>query len=435
MFQTTSLDYEKYIKLLSEMISHTEKLQNNPPNLIPQEELIADIVTRELKDCPNISIKRFEYVQKRPNLVIKYENYQNEDHNNINRKSMGFIGSHMDVVPAELSEWDHPPFSLTIDDTDPDILWGRGTTDCLGHVAMLTILLKSLSVNCVKLDYILGVVFIADEENGDDPTIGITHLAADGELDFLKSGPVYWVDSSDIFPTVGSGTGMGWELTVTGKRGHSGIPFNAINPVVFAMSATLGMMEEFNLHFPALPIEKEYKYQCSSNIKPTQLKETTGSINQITSSVTVLGDVRATPFYDWKKIRSTMNNYIDSLNIDPMRLPSFHENFPYKLDDGSRVRFDLKWLKEPYIGVACDMKSIGFKMLSDATMKVHGSMDFTSCCGSLPLISTLNDMGFDMQIIGYGVDKAYHANNEFCKFSWMKEGYDIIKLIICMYSD
>jgi acetylornithine deacetylase len=432
MFQNSSLNYEEYVKLLSEMISHTEKLQNNPPSQIPQEGLIADIVTRELKDCSNISVKRFEYIQRRPNLVIKYENFRDD---NKNSKSIGFIGSHMDVVPAELSEWNHNPFILTIDEKNPDILWGRGTTDCLGHVAMLTMLLKSLSMNDVKLDYTLGVVFIADEENGDDPTIGITHLAQNRELEFLKNGPVYWVDSSDIFPTVGSGTGMGWELTVTGKRGHSGIPFNAINPVIFAMSATTGMMEEFKLHFPALPIEKEYKYQCSSNIKPTQLKETSGSINQITSCATIQGDVRATPFHDWKKIRSIMNTYIESLNEDPTKLPSFHENFPYKLDDGSKVRFELKWLKEPYIGVACDMKSIGFKMLSDATMKVHGSMDFTSCCGSLPLISTLKDMGFDIQIIGYGVDEAYHANNEFCKFSWMKEGYDILKLIISSYSN
>ncbi len=42
----------------------------------------------------------------------------------------------MDVVPANPDEWTHDPFTFRVDGDD---LYGRGTTDCLGHVALVTV--------------------------------------------------------------------------------------------------------------------------------------------------------------------------------------------------------------------------------------------------------------------------------------------------------
>jgi acetylornithine deacetylase len=442
----TTLDYEQYVTLLSTMVGCSEKLQNKPPLLIPQEKLIADIVIAWLedavKDNKHISFKKIEYVPGRPNLVIRYENFPDDLDTQPCKgtkawmpKSIGFIGSHMDVVPADPKEWKHYPFKLTVDEQDPDILWGRGTTDCLGHVAMLTMLLINLAKNNIKLRFTVGVVFIADEENGDDPEIGVMHLARAGELEFLKHGPVYWLDMSDTFPTVGTGTGMTWELTVNGKRGHSGIPFNSINPVIFAMQATLGMLKVFENICPEHPLDRVYKYPCSSNMKPTQWKATSGSINQITSSAIVQGDIRLTPFYNWRDIRETLGQYVDSLNRDPAQLSPYCNKFPHSLDDEqkSRVTFHLKWLGDPYLGALCSMDSIGFKLISDATLKFHGLMDIQSCTGSLPVIASLLAAGFDMQIMGYGNGDAYHANNEYCRFSSMSTGYCILHHILVSY--
>lgn len=431
---STSLDRDEYITLLSKMIACTDKLQNKPPKLIPNEQLIADIVMNELKECDHISIELKTHVESRPNMIIKYTNFSKKFDG---KKSMGFVGSHMDVVPANPKEWKYNPFELTVDKHDPDILWGRGTTDCLGHVAMLTLLLKNLSKNKIQLDYLLGVVFIADEEDGKDINIGITKLENDGHLDFLKNGPVYWVDVSDTYPTVGTGTGMSWELTVTGKRGHSGMPHNAINPIIPAMDAVSEMLKIFKQHFPKHEKDNIYKYQCSSNMKPTQIKETVGSINQITESVTIQGDVRLTPFYDWKHVHKVMNSYIENINNDPSKLPSHHECFHNELNDvmKSKIKFELKWLGNPFVGIACDMESDGFKLLAKATEKVKGDMRVTSITGSLPLIANLYASGMDMQMIGYGCGEVYHANNEYCRFSGMSDGYDIIKYIITNYSN
>ena len=54
--------------------------------------------------------------------------------------------------------------------------------------------------------------------------IGIDELEKQGELRFLKDGPLYWVDSANFGPTLGTGGMCAWELTVNGKKFHSGFP-------------------------------------------------------------------------------------------------------------------------------------------------------------------------------------------------------------------
>lgn len=438
MNSNQTLDRDQYVKLLSEMIAHTQQLQNQPPSNIPEEKLIADIVKRELREYKMIDIEEVQYVEKRSNLIIKYTNFSDDYDYQKNPKSLGFIGSHMDVVPANPEEWDRNPFELIVDEQDPDILWGRGTTDCLGHVALLTLILKNLAINDVKLNYVLGVVFIADEEHGQDPTIGIPQLAKESKLDFLKNGPTYWVDASDAFPTVACALGMKWELNVSGKRGHSGMPYNAINPVLISFDVVQSMLKVFKNHFPAHPGEIEYNYPCSSNMKPTQLIGTNGSVNQIPENVCVMGDVRLTPFYDHREVKRILDEHIldlnNNMNQDPSPLPQLHESFPLQLDNGkTKAKIELKWPGEPYKGILCDMKGIGFKLLEKATKSVMGDMKIVSCNGSLPLISELQEEGLDLQIIGYGVGDVYHANNEYCRFSGMNNGYQIMLDVIRNY--
>ena len=66
-------------------------------------------------------------MEGRGNIIVRYPGTTSA--------TTSFVGSHMDVVPADPSGWDRDPFKLEI---DGDFLYGRGTTDCLGHVALLT---------------------------------------------------------------------------------------------------------------------------------------------------------------------------------------------------------------------------------------------------------------------------------------------------------
>lgn len=79
------------------------------------------------------------------------------------------------------------PFSLSV---DGDQLRGRGTTDCLGHVALLTELLKKLAQTKLKLKSSVVIVFIASEEDNSIPGIGAEQLAKEGYFANLKGGPL-----------------------------------------------------------------------------------------------------------------------------------------------------------------------------------------------------------------------------------------------------
>lgn len=82
---------------------------------------------------------------------------------------------------------DFDPFTLSI---DGDKLRGRGTTDCLGHVALVTELMKKLGQTRPNLKSTVVAVFIANEENSAITGVGVDALVRDGLLNKLKEGPL-----------------------------------------------------------------------------------------------------------------------------------------------------------------------------------------------------------------------------------------------------
>jgi acetylornithine deacetylase len=82
---------------------------------------------------------------------------------------------------------DFDPFTLSI---DGDKLGGRGTTDCLGHVALVTELMKKLGETKPDLKSTVVAVFIANEESSIITGVGIDALVQDGLLNKLKEGPM-----------------------------------------------------------------------------------------------------------------------------------------------------------------------------------------------------------------------------------------------------
>ena len=106
----------------------------------------------------------------------------------------------MDVVPANPEGWDRNPFELV---REGDKLYGRGTTDCLGHVALLSCLFAELAKKKVSLKNTLSIIFIASEE-ASGPGLGIDGLMNAGKLEAIKNGPVLWIDCSDSQPCMGT---------------------------------------------------------------------------------------------------------------------------------------------------------------------------------------------------------------------------------------
>jgi acetylornithine deacetylase len=256
--ESITLDRGEYIALLSHMIADAQTVQNNPPALIPHEDNIVRHVLDVLRPHTTeqggpLRIQQVAFVPGRSNLIISYPGALVAADSQ--RPCVSFIGSHMDVVPAEPSKWLRDPFSLVV---EGDALFGRGTTDCLGHVALLTIIFRKLAELRPALTLDVHACFIANEEAG-GPGVGVDALYERGYLDMMRHGPVVWVDSADSQPCIGSASVLTWELTAHGVLSHSGFPQNGINAIEVVSDAVRALQERFHAEFGPHPDEERYK--------------------------------------------------------------------------------------------------------------------------------------------------------------------------------
>lgn len=371
---------------------------------------------------PRSSLQRISYVEGRGNLIIKYPGSTD--------KTCSFVGSHLDVVPADPAGWERDPFVLK---REGDELFGRGTTDCLGHVAMLTDLMISLSETKPELESSVVCVFIANEENSTFLGVGVDQLAKEGHMDSLKNGPVYWIDSADSQPCMGTCGMLQWRLDVSGKLFHSGLPHKGMNSIEAAMDSIAYIQRRFYNDFPRHEKEDVYNFVTCSTCKPTQVRCTQGSLNQLPPMCTMEGDVRLAPFYDVKDVKAALENYVADINNDPsvVESGSHGPHSKYVLDSGNeKVAVKLSFIFPGENGIACNIDSDGFKALKTATQNVLGKVVPYSIGGSLPLIRDLQEQGFDVMIAGYGFSNKYHADNESVSITAMQQANGILSQVI-----
>jgi len=373
-------------------------------------------------------IKKPTYVDGRSNLIVHYPGTTD--------KTLSFVGSHMDVVPARVEDWkpEIPPFKLTRDAENRDKLYGRGVTDCLGHVAMLACLIKQIAILKPKLQTGVALVFIACEEDNTLTGIGIDAMAKHGELDFLKNAPLYWVDSANFGPTMGTGGMATWQLQAVGKAFHSGFPHKAINPINLCTDAVKYMQKRFHADFPQKKEDTEYKFEIASSLKPTQILCPPGGLNQIPPTCTISGDIRITPFNSVSEIVGKVESYIKDLNSDLTKLESTgYDRYDFKTDN-IKGKLDFKWLSTPMPGIAVNLKSSGYQAIAMALKEIDRYNPF-SLTGSLPLVGDLQAKGFDVQLVGFGKMEAYHAANEFGLLSDFLQGAVVCSRIIEILND
>eukprot|EP00124_Ichthyophonus_hoferi_P002888 Ihof_evm2s220 gene=Ihof_evmTU2s220 len=397
------IDQEEYVALLSKMIGESRYVQNSPPQFVPEETRVARHVMKLLEEYTQpkgpLIVELIEYHKNRGNLIIQYPATIGDA---ATAPTVGFVGSHMDVVVANEESWAFPAFELT---REGDELRGRGTTDCLGHVALLTLLMKELAKGKVAMRTTVACVFIASEENNSIPGVGVDALMKEGRLEFLKKGPVYWVDSADTQPCQGTASALTFHLTAEGKTFHAGLPHKGINALELAMEASGELQKRFFQEFPKHPMEFHYPFQTSSTMKPTQINSAQGTINTMPGTCTISGDIRMTPFFDVHEVMSTMQKWVSELNETkmsgvPTRGPYSRYHLP---EDNVTGKLTLQFGAADTRGIACNLESPGYKALADATKEVVGTLDPYAIGGSLPLVREMQEAGMDIQICGYGV--------------------------------
>eukprot|EP00232_Nephroselmis_pyriformis_P025346 CAMPEP_0182864058 /NCGR_PEP_ID=MMETSP0034_2-20130328/6975_1 /TAXON_ID=156128 /ORGANISM="Nephroselmis pyriformis, Strain CCMP717" /LENGTH=438 /DNA_ID=CAMNT_0024996305 /DNA_START=45 /DNA_END=1358 /DNA_ORIENTATION=- len=423
-------DGDRFTTLLGKIMGESKHLQNNFPELIPKEDRAARHVLDALEPYSKenggpLLIHHVAYVEGRGNIIVEYPGTSSNPED-----ILSFVGCHLDVVPANPDLWDRDPFKLTV---EGDELHGRGATDCLGHVALLAEFFTELGKKRPKLTKTVVGVWIANEENSHVTGIGVDELVKRNEagvMSRLKPGPLFWVDTADKQPCIGTGGVSSWTLTAKGKLFHSGLPHKTINPIELAMEALAIIQRRFYEDHPGSEKEKEYRYATPCTMKPTQVNFPGGSINQIPGECTICGDIRITPFYSTKQVMADVDNYVADINADLSKVPTRGPVSKYVLEDGLRGSVELKWGGGYTDGVACKLDSPGFAAMKHAFGEVFGKCEPFSITGSLPCIRELQEEGYDVQTMGFGLMSTYHANNEYALLSDMEKGFKTIVALV-----
>jgi len=437
---TFELNEERFIALLGKVIGESQFVQNQPPKLVPEEGRVVrhvlDVLMPFAKENGGpLKVETHEYVKGRPNVIIEYNSEAAATGGTV-----AFVGSHLDVVPANPETWDRNPFELII---EGDKLYGRGTTDCLGHVAMITDMMATIAETKPEMNVALVVVFIASEESTAIADVGVDMLVKEGKLDHLKKGPVFWVDSADSQPCIGTAAAIQWTLKSTGFLFHSGLPHKGINALELGMEACAEIQRRFYEAFPPHPEEERYQFATPSTMKPTQTRISEGAVNQLPAWTEIEGDIRLTPFYVAQDAVDKVTAWVKELNdalaegksLLPMRGPCSKYNIIKADGEPFFGKIELTWAGEPFKGIACRLDSPGFAAICTATEEILGEVKPYSICGSLPLVGDLQEAGFDVQVGGYGKSSVYHADNEYCQLSDMKDAVKIFARTLTLCND
>jgi acetylornithine deacetylase/succinyl-diaminopimelate desuccinylase-like protein len=153
------------------------------------------------------------------------------------------VHGHLDVVPAEASDWSFAPFGGQVRD---GAVWGRGALDMKDMDAMMLALARSFAREGYRPPRDIVLAFVADEE--DTGELGAGFLVRehrdlfDGVTTAIGESGGYAVhlpDASRLYPVATGERGSAWlRLTARGQAGHGSRrnPDNAVTTLAEALT-------------------------------------------------------------------------------------------------------------------------------------------------------------------------------------------------------
>jgi len=182
----------------------------------PGERAAAEYVAGKLSEV-GLEPEVFESAEKRTSLVVRWEG---ED---TSRPGL-LIHGHLDVVPAEASDWMHDPFGGEVVD---DCVWGRGAVDMKDMDAMVLAVVRRWRREGRKPPRDVVLSFLADEEAGG--TFG-AHWLVDNHPDRFEGvseaisevgGFSFSVGDERVYLIETAQKGIRWlRLVAHGRAGH-----------------------------------------------------------------------------------------------------------------------------------------------------------------------------------------------------------------------
>ena len=182
----------------------------------PGERAAAEYVAEKLAQV-GLEPTVYESADRRTSLVVRFEG---ED---TSRPGL-LIHGHLDVVPAEASDWTHDPFAGEVVD---GCVWGRGAVDMKDMDAMVIALVRQMRREGRRPPRDVVLCFLADEEAGGkfgahwmvdnhpDEFHGVTEAISE------VGGFSYSVGEQRIYAIETAQKGIQWlRLVAQGRAGH-----------------------------------------------------------------------------------------------------------------------------------------------------------------------------------------------------------------------
>lgn len=220
----------------------------------------------------------------RPNIVAKVKGISSD-------KTI-WLMAHMDVVPeGERKLWNTDPFVGVVKDGK---IYGRGSED--NHQAIVTAIfaVKALKEAGVKPNYDVGLLFVADEETGNN--YGINYLL--NRNNFISKGDLVIVPDSgdkDGEKIEVAEKAMLWlKVTVKGVQSHAAHPDRAKN----AHRASAYLIAEIDKLFDRFNERDDMFDYPAHSIEPTKKEANVPNINTIPGEDIIYFDCRLLPGVD-----------------------------------------------------------------------------------------------------------------------------------------
>jgi acetylornithine deacetylase/succinyl-diaminopimelate desuccinylase-like protein len=219
---------------------------NPPGNEAPLIHYLAKVLRQE-----GIEPTILESAPERLNLIARYSSGGSD--------GPIILNSHVDVVPADATQWTHPPFGGVVTD---DYIWGRGTIDMKNMTiyTLMTILLAKRYNLKLKRDLIF--LAVADEEVGS--RYGMQWMV-EKHLEKIRAeyalnevgGFTLHMNGKRLYPIQVEEKGVVWvKLTVKGEPGHGSIPHS--KNAVGLLSQIVHRLHTKQLPHHATPITREF---------------------------------------------------------------------------------------------------------------------------------------------------------------------------------
>ncbi|NOR84610.1 ArgE/DapE family deacylase [archaeon] len=333
----------------------------NPPG---DEYKSAMIVKKELEKL-GLIVNIYEFEKKRPNVIGILKGADTT------KKSL-LITPHLDVVPAGKG-WKKHPFSAEYINGK---IYGRGTSDCKGHVAICIEVVKSILENNQKLNGDLIFAATVDEETGS--RYGLIPLLEKG---ILKPTNAIAIDDGD-FKIISAQKGvMHLTIKIMGKKAHGAYPHKGINAIEIAAK----IIVDLKTH--------KFKYKKHNLFeKPTiNIGKINGGqkVNIVADSCIFELDLRFLPGMNKERILTDIKTIINNYS-DESKIIIDMDQEPYEIDSEHKIIQKLKQSFKKYNIPANIVGSSGATVIS--LFKKH----------NIPSIAT-----------GFSVGDLMHATDEY----------------------